>query len=243
MKRNFVSLIMVGLFAIFSLTSCEDPCDAVNCLNGGTCVEGDCNCPEGFSGTDCGTIDLTKVQFLLDQGTSPKALFDLGVPLDELYGKTYAGGLIFFVNTEPANYPFFTGEGLVTTPTDYGNFDEWGCYIETGATGREVGQGKSNTETILAAACGSRPPKSAKICDELVLEGFDDWWLPSIEEVNLMYENLHLKGHSNFLGNIQRYQSSTEHDASNFVLRLFWKDTIVNISKISGDDIRPTRAF
>ncbi len=67
--------------------------------------------------------------------------------------------------------------------------------------------------------------------------------LPSIDEVDMIYHNLHLKGHSNFLENIRSYQSSTEHDANNFVLRLFWRDTIVNISKISGDDIRPSRVF
>ena len=225
------------------MTSCQDPCNDVECLNGGTCVEGDCQCPEGYTGNNCGTVDLAKVQFLLDGGKSPKTLFDSGVPLDSLYGKTYAGGLIFFVNTEPANYPEFDGEGLVCTDRDFGNFDEWGCFVVTGATGRAVGTGKSNTETIINADCGGRPSKSAKICDELVLNGFEDWWLPSIDEVDLIYRNLHLKGHNNFLGNIQRYQSSTEHDATNFVLRLFWKDTIVNINKISGDDIRPTRAF
>lgn len=258
------------------MTSCQDPCNDVECLNGGTCIEGDCECAEGFTGPNCGTlidpcadvecfnggtcmdgncecaegytgtncenVDLAKVQFLLDAGKSPKTLFDAGVPLDSLYGKTYAGGLIFFVNTEPANYPDFEGEGLVCTDRDYGNFDEWGCFVETGARGRTVGTGKENTRIMIDRMC-ARAPKSAIICDDLVLNGFDDWWLPSIDEVDLIYRNLHLKGHNDFLGNIQRYQSSTEHDATNFVLRLFWRDTIVNINKISGDDIRPTRAF
>jgi hypothetical protein len=37
-----------------------DPCDGVTCLNGGYCVNGECSCPVGYSGPDCGTV-LTPV--------------------------------------------------------------------------------------------------------------------------------------------------------------------------------------
>ncbi|RMG21229.1 MAG: hypothetical protein D6730_18690 [Bacteroidetes bacterium] len=166
-----------------------------------------------------------------------------GLSLDSLYGKNYAGGIIFFVNTEPAKYPKFSGEGLVTTPDDYGNFTPWGCVGEvTGATGREVGEGPANTQKILDKMCSS-PSASTKLVDELVLNGFDDWFMPSIDEVDLMYYNLHKKGHSNFMGLVQRYQSSTEADANHFMIRFFYRDTIAPVHKISGDDIRPTRIF
>jgi hypothetical protein len=32
-----------------------DPCDTVTCLNGGTCVDGVCHCPAGYTGNRCQT--------------------------------------------------------------------------------------------------------------------------------------------------------------------------------------------
>ncbi|KAK6173688.1 hypothetical protein SNE40_017095 [Patella caerulea] len=47
---------------------CKDPCDDVECLNNGVCVDGICNCPCGFSGSDCG-VDLCAAEFCQNNGT------------------------------------------------------------------------------------------------------------------------------------------------------------------------------
>ena len=49
------------LFAAFSLSSCDE-CRKVECENDGTCEEGECVCPEGFSGSTCQTEDLCITQ-------------------------------------------------------------------------------------------------------------------------------------------------------------------------------------
>ena len=279
MKRVHSIILAISFFSFVTLIqSCDklfDPCNGVICQNGGTCVDGTCDCPDGVSGEFCDVVDLcygvtcqndgtcidgtcdcpegtegefceTKlsVQARLAKGVeTPLDLVTAGIPLDSLYGKEYQGGIIFFVNTEPDKYPNFTGNGMVTTPVDYGNYTPWGCYGQaTGATGYEVGDGPANTKKILEAMCTSAPT-STKLVDELVIGEYEDWFMPSIKEMDLMYYNLHKKGHTNFLGNVQRYQSSTEYDANNFMIRFFYKDTSAYVNKISGDDIRPTRIF
>ena len=49
-------IIFALLLATAAMTSCKkDPCDKVACLNGGTCANGICNCPTGYTGSNCGT--------------------------------------------------------------------------------------------------------------------------------------------------------------------------------------------
>lgn len=58
MKNNKSS---AHLFTILSLVlllfACgdEDPYETVECLNGGVCLEGICDCPENYSGVNCET--------------------------------------------------------------------------------------------------------------------------------------------------------------------------------------------
>ena len=68
----------------------------------------------------------------------------------------------------------------------------------------EIGTGESNTSLMIASGFRNG---AVNICNDLVLGGQNDWFLPSISELNLMYRNLKLNGLGNFASNF--YWSSS----------------------------------
>ncbi len=88
----------------------------------------------------------------------------------------------------------------------------WGCIGTSIGTQVTVGSGESNTSLIVAGC--NEASFAAKICNDLVLGGQTDWFLPSRDELNLMYKNLHTNNQGNF-STLAGYWSSTENDAQN----------------------------
>lgn len=113
-------------------------------------------------------------------------------------GQQYQGGIIFYIDS--------TGEhGLIAAPMDQANGVTWGnVYVATGARDPAIGAGKGNTELIVKKLGEGK--YAAKICTDLVLNGYDDWYLPSKDELFKLYEN------RNEVGGFKRlkYFSSTE---------------------------------
>jgi hypothetical protein len=71
----------------------------------------------------------------------------------------------------------------------------------------DVGTGKQNTQ-IFTADFSKGVPEAALHCVELEYEGFHDWFLPSKDELNLMYINLRRKNLGGFSGDVY-WSSST----------------------------------
>lgn len=202
----------------------SNPCKEVVCKNGGNCNDGNCDCQDGFFGSNCQEMDLSKVQSLLAYKT-PIDLFKAGVPLESLYGKMYKGGLIFFIDTLN-KYDF---SGMVAAPKDQGVV-KWGCdqelkdndphlpplgdlypYLLSGRKASQLGAARKNTENLIALCLEENTP--AKLCKILG----DDWLLPSFMELNLMNINLHQKGHGEFAAEL--YWSSTVFFKSTDILQ------------------------
>jgi len=61
--KNFklLSLAVAFTFGIAALNSCtEDKCKDVTCSNGGVCMDGTCDCADGYEGTTCQTEQRAK---------------------------------------------------------------------------------------------------------------------------------------------------------------------------------------
>jgi hypothetical protein len=55
------ALLTLGAFSAVTYTSCnKDECKDVVCQNGGSCVDGTCQCATGYEGTNCETEIRTK---------------------------------------------------------------------------------------------------------------------------------------------------------------------------------------
>ncbi|MEZ4722303.1 MAG: calcium-binding EGF-like domain-containing protein [Flavobacteriales bacterium] len=50
-------LFLIAAIVSLSLTACDE-CKDISCMNGGTCEEGVCDCPNGYSGELCEDEDL-----------------------------------------------------------------------------------------------------------------------------------------------------------------------------------------
>ncbi len=154
-----------------------------------------------------------------------------------------AGGLIFYVNP---NYITDGWRYLEAAPGDQSKEIQWynGRHLTMGATATAVGTGEANTQTIVnIQGTGNY---AAQRCNDMTLGGCSDWFLPSKDELGLMYENLYLKGLGGFASDY--YWSSSEslaYDAWPHVLYFAPLDSQITILKDAyyGYRVRAARAF
>lgn len=120
-------------------------------------------------------------------------------------GDKFEGGIIFFIENNKAH-------GLIAAPGNQTDLKvRWGGNGLVGA--RSLNDGKENTEKIIQFFSNDREllkKTAAYICDTLTLGGFDDWYLPSINELQLVYDNQNLIGKF-WAGD---YCSSTEYNST-----------------------------
>jgi hypothetical protein len=78
---------------------------------------------------------------------------------------------------------------LEAAPADFPGVWQWGA-VEVNETNTDLGSGKKNTTALLAALTkASQTGKAAQLCDAYSNGGYDDWFLPSRDELNQMYVN------------------------------------------------------
>ena len=149
-------------------------------------------------------------------------------------GQSYQGGIIFYVDG--------TGlHGLVCATTNQSAGIRWynGSYITTGATISSIGHGNSNTNTIVSyQGSGSY---AAKLCYDLSMNGYSDWYLPSKSELNLMYLNLKSAGLGDFSS--ADYWSSTENSSTSAYYQSFSSGSASTAIKSNIKYVRAVRSF
>jgi DUF1680 family protein len=123
-----------------------------------------------------------------------------------------AGGLIFYANP---NYAADGWRYLEAAPVDQSLGAKWGCFriLTQGARGTAIGTGRQNTADMVAA-CAERGT-AADLCTSYSLNGVGGWFLPSRDELALIYKNLKATGIGDFrdsgmVDNCQYWTSSQQ---------------------------------
>ncbi len=147
-------------------------------------------------------------------------------------GLSYGGGIIFYLDG--------TGQhGLIAATSDQSAGAQWGCYQTTiGSTSTAIGTGQANT-TAIVNGCNTAGI-AARICNDLVLNGYDDWFLPSKDELNQMY--LQKAAIGGFPSNVV-YWSSSEMDIISAWIQIFNSGWQGFPTKNSTYYVRAVRAF
>jgi len=160
--------------------------------------------------------------------------------------RTYAIG-----DTGPAGGIVFYDRGFVADGWRYleaapasTDFDaEWGAYgQDVAGTDTAVGSGKRNTRLIAAHLNGrGQSNRAAQICAAMEINGFADWFLPSKDELNLMYVNLQRNNLGGFTSNW--YWSSSQSNAYNAWLQHFGGGSQGTNDEYDTNSVRAVRAF
>ena len=145
-------------------------------------------------------------------------------------GQSYGGGIIYYIDG--------TGQhGLIAATSDIGSA-QWGCLgTSVNYTGNAIGTGKTNTTKIVNGC--PEAGNAARICDELVLNGYSDWFLPSKDELNQMYLQKSVIG--GFTSSY--YWTSSESITGYASFQDFSNGTQLGCAHWYGNRVRPSREF
>ena len=107
-----------------------------------------------------------------------------------LIGSYIHGGFVFYI-FKPGEAGYVEGEkhGLVVATNTNTTTYSWRNLSDTllNVLDSSIGSGSTNTQLIVAAL--GQGDYAAKICDDLVLNGYSDWYLPSALELDALMKN------------------------------------------------------
>jgi hypothetical protein len=151
-------------------------------------------------------------------------------------GDTYAGGIIFFLDGSGCH-------GLVAKATNEPVTYQWSSTnFNTYAIASGIYGGAQNTKKSIAkAGAAASTCPAASVCDNLISGGYTDWYLPSKDELDMMYVNLHMQGLGGFANNL--YWSSTEFDNIYAWNQYFFNGFQYDYGKNGSFYVRAVRAF
>ena len=169
--------------------------------------------------------------------------------LEPAVGDVYQGGIVFYI-LEEGDTGYVAGEthGLIAAVEDQISGIQWrngNTNQTTEATGTAVGTGSANTDAIISVQGPVATSYAAGLARAYTGGGYTDWFLPSIDELNLMYSNIG-QGSLENIGNFDDdyYWSSTEVDTNSAWSQILTNGYLDNgLLKLNWLNVRAVRAF
>ena len=143
--------------------------------------------PDGATGgiayTITGTSQLLSVPYALYAANAGTATG--GGNFTHYIGEEYGGGVIFHLWKDNAGVE----HGLIVALTDQSISQAWSnvTSAEIGTSAQSSWDGLSNSNSIVGQ--DGHTSSAAKLCLDLVSGGQSDWYLPSIQELNMLWNN------------------------------------------------------
>jgi len=155
-------------------------------------------------------------------------------------GESYGGGTIAYIY-QSGDPTYVEGQvhGLIHPGTVINYLCEWGCEQNFIGTSTELGMGKSNTLSILNGC--PQNGIAAQLCVSL-RNGYNDWFFPSLDELNKIYLHRN-ESHISFKDANYIWSSSEIDSDSVFVLRVTGGSSQARMKKNEKIHFLPLRAF
>jgi len=149
-------------------------------------------------------------------------------------GEYYQGGVVFYISGE---------HGLICSINNQSYNAQWGCQVVTGATDNGLFAGESSTQLILDQC--TTPGIAAVLCRDYSYGGYSDWFLPSGQEFNLLYNNktivnTTLSSNGGDIIDVNSYWTSNESDINN---AFKYSGGVTAAPKTELNYVRAIRAF
>lgn len=134
----------------------------------------------GISYTIAGTSQLLSVPYALYAANAGTAVVG---GFTHYIGEKFGGGVIFHLWKDNAGVE----HGLIVALSDQIPSQMWSNVTSTDASAKSSWDGLSNSNAIVGQA--GHTNSAAKLCLDLVSGGHSDWYLPSILELNMLWNN------------------------------------------------------